>query len=245
MNTPEDRTEGRAPYPYRQHDTILLEAHRAIYFPIPKIASSSLKLVFAEGLRLAPLVPGKPRVNPHARDFPYVPRETLATQYADYFKFAIVRNPFSRLLSCYRNKIRTDIDDRPNFVGGVHKEFLKFGRDPGLRRYGRFRRDMGFDEFIEVVSGIPDEHADRHFRAQCAYLCAPDGSLLPDYLGKFERLGEELEYIFRRIGLEPKALPRLVDSGTGNQYREQFTEHGRRLVCKRYGRDLELLGYEF
>ena len=245
MSNDADRPLNRKGSDYRRHNNILLAPYEAIYFPIPKIASSSLKLVFSELLGVPPPIPDKPNVNPHNRTFPFVPREAIATEYVDYFRFAVVRNPFSRILSCYRNKIRPEVTDRPAFVDGVHREFVKYGKAPGFRQFGRFFKDMSFDEFIAVVDGIPDELADRHFRSQCWYLCGPNGALLPNYLARFERLQEELRYVFGRLGLPPTRIPRLESSGTGNNYREHFTQNGRALVERRYARDLELLGYQF
>ena len=86
---------------YDNSQTIRLEPFNAIYFQIPKVASSSLKALFKKELRL-------PGLAPHCTRFPVADRDKLeAGFYSDYFKFCFVRNPWERILSCYHSKIIT------------------------------------------------------------------------------------------------------------------------------------------
>jgi hypothetical protein len=222
---------------YARERNILLEEYHAIYFPIPKVASTSLKIMFSDLLGVAAPNPDAPEKNAHIRNFPYVKRQKIAADYADYFKFAIVRNPFSRVLSCFSNKILKKPVNRGGFVNGVSKGLhLRYG--------GRFFGGMTLDEFMENVATIPDTEADAHFRSQWTFLADYDGKILTDYVAKFESLPEGMEYIRSKINLPPIVVPHLLKSGSNDDWAAQFSEHGRKLVHERYARDFELFGYE-
>ncbi|MCP5279526.1 MAG: sulfotransferase family 2 domain-containing protein [Thiobacillus sp.] len=224
-------------FAYRKENNILLERYKAIYFPVPKVASSSLKVVFSDALGLTPPDPQNPTSQPHKRDFPFAERDRVAADYADYFKFAVVRNPFSRILSCYRNKVANHRVNNPSFVNGIHK---------GFQRYGdTFKHDMPFDDFLRAIASIPDKEADNHFKSQFTFVSDSQGRLLIDYAAKFERLADEVAYIFDKIGLVGVTLPHLLNSGKSPEYRESYSEEGRKLMYKRYAKDFELFNYAF
>jgi hypothetical protein len=62
--------------------------------------------------------------------------------------FMVVRNPFDRLVSCWINRV------------GINK---KMRRNPELL-------NTTFPEFVRLISDIPDEEADHHFRSQFWYI---------------------------------------------------------------------------
>lgn len=63
---------------------MVFEKYKAIYFPIPKVACSSIKVFLT--------------------DFAEFSLDDL-DKFKNYFKFAFVRNPWDRLVSCYINKV--------------------------------------------------------------------------------------------------------------------------------------------
>ena len=72
-----------------------------------------------------------------------------------YFKFALVRNPYDRLVSCYFDKIvnlRIDEGER-----GIYK---------GFWRYNKFYPQMPFDEFMKVVYSTKEKIVDNHLKSQ-------------------------------------------------------------------------------
>lgn len=157
-------------------------------------------------------------------------------RYPQYFVFGFVRNPWDRLVSCYRDKIEWGavVED------GRH-------RDPSERRLylGReFEREMSFEEFVERVAEIPDRRANRHVRSQHTFLTDRKGRLIPDFIGRFESLSLDFETAMERIGARGVSLPH-VRSSAGTDYRAYYTDRLANMVAERYARDIELFGFGF
>lgn len=89
----------------------------------------------------------------------------LADGYDEHFKFAFVRNPWVRLVSCYKQKIA------PGGQGLYCYEYEEVPLYVG----------MSFAQFVEAVHAIPDEEADPHFRSQYPIVCG-DGPGPPSWL---------------------------------------------------------------
>ena len=213
-------------------ESILVEPYRTIYYPIPKVANSSIKTICAELLGID--VKG----SVHEIEFPR-PKQLLSRfLYQNYFKFAFVRNPWDRLVSCYRDKIQ-------NQASGVDTKFtIREGVANCLARFPEFKAGMSFDEFVEAAHSIPDSKADIHFKSQYKFFGNKTGPVAVDYVGYFERLGEDMLEIQKKAGWPDLKLPH-VKSSPKKTYHNYYSEKTKRLVSERYREDIELFGYEF
>jgi len=126
--------------------------------------------------------------------------------------FIIVRHPFDRLLSAYRDKL-----ERYNgyYYKKYGKEIVHTWRHQGLIRFGplysgsqgrqgRQARMPSWWEFVMAV--LNDKLMDDHWRPMVD-LCSVCG-IRYDFLIKFENLAEEEEYLRRRLHLEQVIGPR-------------------------------------
>lgn len=211
---------------------LLMDDIDAGYIPLPKVASTSLRGLicrrqakltmpqYAE-LELDELireVEKQIRVSKNVRQT----RELAA----NYFLFAFVRNPVTRLYSCYLDKLV-----KPG----------REGKETPLRRYG-MTADMTFEEFVHAVCAIPDERSDKHFRSQHHYLFS-GGDKLVHFIGKFESLNNEWRALMEQIPLgEPLPIERSSGAGGGME-NLPLSKAGRRQLLDRYRKDAELLGY--
>jgi hypothetical protein len=160
----------------------------------------------------------------------------LDAEYRDHFKFAFVRNPWDRLVSCYLQKIVSD----PLIDGRKQMNLNPPGTD-------RFYAGMPFVEFVEAVHATDDEHANPHFRSQYATVCDPEGRVMADFVGRFENLREDFAGVSERIGVPSLELPhRLKSPGRESRpYTDFYDGRLRDLVGERYREDVELFGYAY
>lgn len=230
--------EIKGPFEYRSHGNIVLHDYKAIYFFIPKVACSSLKIVMSELLNMKPPNPEKPLAFPHKRHFPFVKKEEIQVRYRDYFKFCFVRNPWDKLVSCYKNKIHAD----PNY----NDKWFKNGVAEIFWRYGDlFRGGMSFEEFVDVVAQIPDKDADNHIKSQHLFFTDHQGNTAADFIGRFESLKEDFLEICKKIGIkESIPMPHLLKSNHAH-YKTYYDDNTRQIVSQRYDKDIKLLGYTF
>jgi len=138
------------------------------------------------------------------------------SEFNSFFKFAIVRNPWDRVYSWYRNVIR----------------------DPFHQKELGFSPDRSFDDF---VANQLDCWA---LMPQLDWLVNEDGRVELDYIGRFEALDDSLVDICRALGMRNEVLPHELHSGSSD-YRSAYSKNSRAVVAERYAKEISLFGYEF
>lgn len=212
--------------------SLYLAPYQAVYIDIAKVASSSIKMLLATALELE-----VPDGNPHAVAFPKPPQFNgyAENQFGDLFTFAFVRNPWDRLVSCYRDKIAGEVAD---FTG-----FAESGVAHCLDRFGVFEANMSFTAFVEAVAGIPDSEADEHFRSQVDFVTDTGGQVAIDFVGRYENLADDFSTVARTLGLpDHLALPHL-QAASKKSYASYYSEHTWNLVSERYAQDISVFNY--
>ena len=233
-------------YDYTSH-IIALHDYRAIYMAVPKVANTSIKAA------VSPLATAdhewidseragdsdrsvyrRERNNLFALNIRLLKHQVKA--YDEYYVFAFVRNPWDRLVSCYKDKLAS---------GSVLEQGrLKQPRQDSRPLGRQFPAGMEFSEFVREVGRTPDTKANRHFRSQYTFLTDRNGALLPDFIGRYESLSEDFARIMERIGAPQAALPHIRRSDS-TEYRDYYTTALVDIVAERYRTDTELFGYSF
>lgn len=157
----------------------------------------------------------------------YEYREIFGSDFDRYFKFTVVRNPFSRVVSAY--------------------EFLKRGGHPAWPSCKRYRDDVlsrydGFESFVleELERAAVEQN---HFRPQWKYLKL-GGELSVDYVARFETLQEDFDTICERLGVNRK-LPHKNKTGDRRPPLASYYKnaHVADTVRTLYAKDFSLLDY--
>jgi hypothetical protein len=143
------------------------------------------------------------------------------------YKFTFVRNPFIRILSCYKNKVE-----------GREKSY--FFEKANYFSLEGISEDLGFGSFVEAVAKIPDKWSDIHFKSQCNYIFDEENKTVVDYFGRVEHIDEDFELIRKEY-----MLPELGHQNQSADYNldDYYTEELVEKVYERYRDDVELLGY--
>ncbi len=106
---------------------------------------------------------------------------------SDIFKFCFVRNPYTRLLSCYLDKI---IQRK----GPQHPLMIQLG-------YSQFsEKVLSFEEFIEAIIAQPVVYMDAHWRTQ--YYATFQGGIDYDFIGKFENFATDFRHAIQQTNID-------------------------------------------
>lgn len=216
----------------RAEHTILLPQQKAIYFSIPKNACTSLKTFCCDLLRISI----RESWQAHIQDYSHY-RDTLIDRirYRNHFKFAFVRNPWDRLVSCYKSKIDNPPDAQDYWLrDGLPECFAGFG----------FKPQMPFSEFVAIVCALKDEDADPHFASQSSLLYR-DSRLLCNFVGRVEVIQTDFKKVAERLGRPDATLPCENRADNRRHYRDFYTDKLRRDVESRFAADIENFGYSF
>ena len=207
---------------------IVSHKRKFVVAPIPKVGTKTLK-VMLQAL-------GADQASDVDIEFVHAPlHECVSSLDGDYTVFSLVRNPWSRVASCYRNKIVS------SHLG-----------DLAIRsRYADLTPAMSFDDFVLWLDSEEgrDEIADRHWISQTKLLTEPGtGRLLCTQVGKFETFIDDIQGFLEKIGLGHLTIPhinRTNKSSDPESYRSVYNATTKDIVARRYQRDIETFGYSF
>ena len=164
--------------------------HKFVYVETPKVACSTIKRVLqlievdGDATRLSKQVHNR-QASPLATPMNIgIDPDELFTGDA-YFRFAFVRNPYSRILSAYLDKIVTN-------------EWERSWRLPTLG----FKKDdqVTLLQFLEVIREVPNIHKDIHWAPQ-AYILQRH-KVKYNYIGRFEYFPAGLKCVVSKIKLD-------------------------------------------
>jgi len=194
------------------------DAHRLLYVRLPKNANTSIRAAIEGGT-----------------DTRLSARRILALD-DQWTTFSFVRNPWSRLVSVYVQKVSERATSR-RIVDGVYQGFV----DSGIA----IEQGMDFASFCELVCGIPDEKTDKHLRSQVCTLVR-NGEPLVRFIGKVESMRADWDRLMTRTGLAFELPHSNRTSATGEHYSSYYADERLvRLVAERYAADINYFGYEF
>ncbi|UCG38146.1 MAG: sulfotransferase family 2 domain-containing protein [bacterium] len=138
------------------------------------------------------------------------------------FKFAFVRNPWDLQVSSWHHLRR----ERPHLVAHVNdfSQFLRWKLDPE-RPY--------------------QYHVDTSIEHQVDYLKDLDGTIIVDFIGRYENLLADYEEACRRIGIKPPPLPHKRQARDRTDYRNYYTDETAEMVALYFKTDIDAFGYTF
>jgi hypothetical protein len=214
---------------------------RLLFCYVPKNACTQFKQILyksAYGLSELPphLAEHADRIH-YVDDMPLLRKLPLAEQrrvLATYHRAMFVRNPYTRLLSCYKDKV----------VSYTKKTgtMMQFVREFGLA-------NTTFDEFVEAVTVGTDPARtmwEEHLTPQ-AMLCDID-TFQPTFVGRFENLADDANALFALVNITHRMTGGAAWHATHATSQDVLDAYAdpatRSLVQQHYARDFKEFRYQ-
>jgi len=190
------------------------DEHRCIFVHIPKNAGSSV----SRSLGIKP--------NGHTGIWTYQ-MIFSPEEFRNYFKFAVVRNPWDRVLSAFL--------------------FLKNGGiSKGDKQWQEFLSSYEtFDDFVRLGLSRTMTMSRSHFRPQRDYICVGSNPPAMDFICYYEDLDADFRYVCEKLNINAPLLKLNVTESGRRDYKSYYTEETRRKVAELYADDIRILGYSF
>ncbi|XP_068216527.1 carbohydrate sulfotransferase 9-like [Palaemon carinicauda] len=167
--------------------------------------------------------------------------EYLQTKLQTYTKLIVVRNPFHRIASAYRDKIQGDFG-----ATFTQKEVLPYVMK---RKYGANLTNIEWTEFVDFLTFGKGQNREHHWKSYTS-LCHPC-AINYDVIAKFETLEEDSERFLRLINApEDLHFPntsrtaRRIDSALWKDYQKQLTKKQVDALYKAYQKDFQMFEYD-
>lgn len=192
----------------RKYDLTISHQHRFIWFRVPKNGTRTLlNSMHSNGITLDVEEPYMIRYSPRA--------------YRDYCKFAVIRNPWDRLVSCWHNKVL-----RKN----------AFGLPEELHR-----RLHDFPAFVDHVAQRDIEKCDTHYASQSSLINLDD----VDHLIRMDSFERDVTRVFQTIGVDSFEIRSTNRTPSRKNYAEYYTEETRDRVGRIYEKDIRNFDFRF
>ena len=190
------------------------DEYKFIFIHIGKTGGTSIERVFDSSIG-----------NYAASDFKGKHKTALLYQHHNphefkkYFKFTFVRNPWDREVSSYEYFRKLDLESR-SFEDRLKYRMKKRVSFPlvGLKKI----KVCGYNYMITDKSG-------KYF---------------PDFIGRFENLQNDFNFICDKIGKSREILPH-YNKINKPHYSEYYNERTKQMVAEAYEKEIENFGYRF
>lgn len=214
---------------------VKIRKRNAIFLPLCKTGNTSIKKVFFPEINYTDKTLEEFHRAIKTREKPM--KDFLSLYSKNNFIFTFTRNPYSRLVSFYKDKIK--------YHAQLHSADSKNGIMEALANdYNHlFYTNMSFEACVCVASKIQDNLADPHFKTQCSFLVDKKGNLIPNFVGRFENLQNDFDYVLKKLKINCVKLPHLNETKKEN-WLDYYNEETIKLVNKRYKKDFKFLGYK-
>lgn len=205
-----------------QHKDRIFHNYKCIFIHVPKTGGSSINRALHNGEYYAvdhqlphDLVQRRPKI------------------WNEYFTFAFIRNPWDRFVSAFLYNTRTafSLRDRKQPVKGLRTSLLDF--------------NYNFDDFIDktdrgrIVASF-------QFRPQTVWLWSQDNKPLNfNFIGRYEKLQEDFDYVCEQLGLEKTKLSVNNASPRKKHYTEYYNDKTREIIEDMYKTEIEYFNYKF
>jgi hypothetical protein len=145
-------------------------------------------------------------------------QEVGVEKFSRCFRFSFVRNPWDKAVSQYA--YMRERDDLRAFIG--------MNEDDSFARYLALIQKRQHVQWMPQIDFLTDEHE----------------NILVHFIGRFERLAEDAQTVFARLGVQCDRMPHRLRSRRSH-YWECYNDETRKLISRLYGSDIDTFSYVF
>lgn len=145
--------------------------------------------------------------------------------FKNYFKFSVVRNPFSRCVSEYfwYKRMKSNVLSFKQWVNTKLQDLIE----------NSTRIDNEYPKVLKM-----------HNLEQFKFVYNELNESMVDYICKFENLQQDFNIVCDKIGIPRQQLPH-VNKSKHKHYTEYYDDETREIVAKKYAKDIEYFRYKF
>lgn len=188
--------------PIPRYNITASQTHKFVWFRVAKVGTRTILSILQKNVPLT--------INDYS--VPYNSKD-----YEDFFKFAFVRNPWSRVVSCYCNKVLTKC--HPAFEECYDKDFAYF---------------------VDFINRIDVANCDPHIKLQTRLF--PINEL--DFIGRLETFSEDLQHVLSMLNINDIPMEH-KNSSKHEHYSHYYTERTKKIIAKKYKADIKAFNYQF
>lgn len=223
---------------------IVSQRHRCLYVPVPKVASTTLLAVLyeVEGLPIPERLPGVP--DRHSRGPGSLPglasmsdaERQVVLSGASYLRCSVVRNPYTRIVAAWFNKIWLRAGDSIATQEAISAWCGRLPSDPPT-----------FEQFVDWVCSTENpETCDPHWRPMVRLLAIDEVNY--NLIGRAEALVPSLLPLAHRVGLAAEEFAQLLERSAANRSvpfdrTHLYNERTAARVAEFYSEDFRRFGY--
>ena len=245
---------------------IINHQYKFIYNPIPKVASTSIKQAIIALTDIQKAALDNEYMHYYAANrlslgiYHYEDAERFL-QDSRYWKFVLIRNPWTRAISGYISKFVHPLTNQlPYFSQKVVEQIYN-----DLNLEPDWQKTITFRQFVKYLARTEDKRLDFHWKPQYLFLSQ---NYTFDFIGQFENLEQDFNYIQQKLGVKielpwrnkeyekvevsrgakeffdyyPSELKQLPDMPL---YRQFYNPELIDLVGERYAKDIAMFNYKF
>ena len=223
---------------------MISDPDKFIFIHIPKTAGRSIEAVLRKRFKHATTRSQDPNWSWTTQHDSIIEYDVSMTNpLSDYFTFAFVRNPWSRIVSLWKHLQCPKVPGKPS-LGWANIA-------------GSSISSIGFEEFVfnfaKIIKGAQNAHWWNPYRKymftapQLNFITNENNEMNLDFIGRFENLQNDFEHVCKKLNIDKATLPHVNKTPMKKKPYQEYYQSQKCIdeVAKLYKKDIDFFKYDF